>query len=53
VVLPLSDNEPGDNNKLGDGNKPGDDTLSSRHQNADDESEPEEAEITPEKELGV
>jgi hypothetical protein len=41
VVFPLSDNEPGD------------DTLSSGRQNAGDESEPGDAEITPEKELGV
>ena len=53
VVLPLSDNEPGDDNELGDGNEPGDDTSSGGRQNAGDESEPEEAEITPEKELGV
>ena len=41
VVLPLSDNEPGD------------DTSSSGRQNAGNESKPEDAEITPEKELGV
>ena len=52
VILPLSDNESGNNNEPDD-NKPGDDTSSSGRQNVGDESEPEEAEITPEKELGV
>ena len=48
VVLPLSDNEPGDNSE------PGNDKSTSGCQNAGNESEPEEGtEITLEKELGV